>query len=506
LCANRFGAATTLRYCPQCVREDHYQYGTGYWHRAHHLPGVQVCGRHGLSLVRSVAPSHIGNKHVLLLPPWNVRDLERGPTPSPEQLQFAQLSADALQSLPSDGTEARRAAVYQRAAVDLGFAGARARIDYELLAQALLTHHRRFADFEHRERLLATERTPLAWLRPLFTRPERATHPVCHLLVIDFLFGGWPGYQEALQKRDAIPAAEPRFTTNASGIKPSTAQDPVLDPSLTCRQAAHLAGLCVTTVTTRRRAAGLPVASRPKTLCGPMMERVRKMVDEGLSPAQIAERSGVSVSSAYRIRRERQQALAHRITRLQAEIRNNHRDAWHALGAQLLPVKAARQRNPSCYAWLYRNDREWLALTNATFAKAARSGGRVDWPARDQAWSRRADALACDWQARHPRARLSPSALLRGLGQWTARAHCARLPLVAARISALAQSRSEFQHARMSAAEASMNRDGVTLVPSRVLKRSGLRKLPRPIDGQLLPSNHLNDSHDAGSLPPKPSA
>jgi hypothetical protein len=34
------------RFCPLCVDEDKKQYGEGYWHRLHQVPGVKVCPKH----------------------------------------------------------------------------------------------------------------------------------------------------------------------------------------------------------------------------------------------------------------------------------------------------------------------------------------------------------------------------------------------------------------------------------------------------------------------------
>lgn len=39
-----------LRLCPQCAKEDLEGYGTCYYHRIHHIPGVTVCVHHGCAL------------------------------------------------------------------------------------------------------------------------------------------------------------------------------------------------------------------------------------------------------------------------------------------------------------------------------------------------------------------------------------------------------------------------------------------------------------------------
>ncbi len=52
---NRFPPPRMLRFCPFCLDHDKQYFGEGYWHRAHQLPGIVVCPRHGCLLERSAA-------------------------------------------------------------------------------------------------------------------------------------------------------------------------------------------------------------------------------------------------------------------------------------------------------------------------------------------------------------------------------------------------------------------------------------------------------------------
>lgn len=496
LAANGFGAAAGLRYCPQCVREDHHQHGTGYWHRSHQLPGVLACPKHGIALVHFLTPAHSGNRHALVLTPWRMSELERGPAVSREQLRFARLSAQALHQTPSAATEEHRAAVYQRAAIDLGFAGARARIDHEQLAQALLDHHHRFDGFEHRERLLATSRTPLAWLRPLLGRPQRASHPICHLVLIDFLFGSWAAYEAALHAAPPVQAAPLCAPVDSARDEGAVVIDAVLDSSTSCREAARRTGLCVTTIATRRRAAGLAVASRPKSVCGPLVNRVRRLLLDGLSPAQVAERTGVSMTTAYRIRRVHAQALAEQRAEAQRRVSETQRDLWLSLAAEKQSVKDARRRQPACYAWLYRHDRDWLCEANAGFAKGKRSSPRIDWSARDRVWADRLKAYARTWRERHPRAWLSCSHLRRVVAAWALRRCTSKLPQTTRMVTVLAESRADFQRRRVVEAERSLQAADLPTVTWRVLAHAGLRRLPLSSNNPS-PLPHQVASNDA---------
>ena len=44
---------THLRYCPLCLRENQAEFGEGYWHRSHQLPGIAICHAHHVPLLKS---------------------------------------------------------------------------------------------------------------------------------------------------------------------------------------------------------------------------------------------------------------------------------------------------------------------------------------------------------------------------------------------------------------------------------------------------------------------
>ena len=47
------GLERSLRYCPECAKEDREKYGETYWHRCAQIHDIGVCPRHGCQLVDS---------------------------------------------------------------------------------------------------------------------------------------------------------------------------------------------------------------------------------------------------------------------------------------------------------------------------------------------------------------------------------------------------------------------------------------------------------------------
>jgi hypothetical protein len=47
---------TSLKFCPDCVRQDINNFGEAYWHRMHQVPGIFICLPHNCFLIESRIP------------------------------------------------------------------------------------------------------------------------------------------------------------------------------------------------------------------------------------------------------------------------------------------------------------------------------------------------------------------------------------------------------------------------------------------------------------------
>lgn len=68
LCQSATVGGFSLRYCPDCLTEDLHDYGEAYWHRAHILPFVQTCDKHGSPLVHPKDSRRSLSCHTITLP------------------------------------------------------------------------------------------------------------------------------------------------------------------------------------------------------------------------------------------------------------------------------------------------------------------------------------------------------------------------------------------------------------------------------------------------------
>lgn len=452
--ANRFGAGTTLRCCAECLRYDLGRHGVTYWRRDHQLPGVTACRRHALRLIHVAKPAVSASRQVAVLAPAPSARLDALAMPcAPGELRFAQMAGELLDAgLTPVAPDARQRA-YRNAMGERGYLLASGRVRFVALADALREHFDDFKEFAHRERLLASDSCPLAWLRDLIGRPGRAVHPICHLLLIDFLFGSLVHYARAIELTraldytgEAMPAAHGSGPPQAVRPHPS-----VLDAQISCSEAARRAGLSVTTVVNARRAQGIPIAERRKSLTASTLKAVEDALLQGLRPAIVAENVQASLSTVYRVRATLLPALAPVWERRRMQEVENLRRTWvsalqHAGGR----VNDARRASPEIYSRLYRADRQWLGQLVVPRVDASSVGRRhIDWGARDATLAAAAaqyvDAvLQCD----RPR-RITQALISRQLGQAMVHRNLYRLPLLRQSLERMVESPLAYEQRRI---------------------------------------------------------
>lgn len=213
---------TWLRFCYDCLVADRKQYGQGYWHRLHQVPGVKVCPRHGAMLQDSRVSIYYRPPTQHYMPAE--RALERaGPVPNP----FPPGMQAALLHIARDADW-----LLQHNYDHITPPSLQARFRLVLAEQRLITylgrpHATEFLNVfqaHHAPELLSLLDCPLdsddsrAW--PVITiRPEttQAKHPLQQMLVIQAL-----GY--SVESFFALPTQVPYF-----GEKPWPCLNPASD-------------------------------------------------------------------------------------------------------------------------------------------------------------------------------------------------------------------------------------------------------------------------------------
>jgi hypothetical protein len=394
--ASSVPALQSLRFCPACVSEEILLYGEPYWHRAHQVPGVYVCHRHGSLLKNSevIVVSQV-NKHHFISAYHGTKTsigIEATSVPSGEHIQPIAAMAFALLN---NTYEVLGLKVIQQRYInilrDRGLASVGGRVPQrDLILQ--------FAAF-YGDDFLAKVGCSLDllsqdnWLNKLVRAPRTASHPLRHLLLIHFL---------GMSLDEFINCSPAYFPF---GIAPWPCLNPVAEHfhqqvienciiGQNCETKAPTGTFsCECGFVYCRSGPDKCLADRYKSSRvvsrGPIWEQeLLRMVDiERKSMRSTAKHLRVTTNTVIkhlrRIRMGRSNSKPEKDTIKTVDL---CRKEWLQLIADnyLLSLNKLRQLKPALYKWLYRNDLEWI-LKNPTRDKPIRKPyTRVDWEARDR--------------------------------------------------------------------------------------------------------------------------
>jgi len=481
--ANRFGADTPLRFCSLCRVEDFEKYKVRYWHRVHQLPGVRSCCVHGIDLVEYVKQSTSTFRQEFNFVP------EASPGDPPTVLSdstqnwFAAHSAKYIgMNLPSLDVS-KRQSVYEDALLQKGFMKKTNRFDYVSLATAIRKHYYEFDGFIHRERLLETQKTPLAWLITLFDRPEKSVHPICHLLLIGFLFDGIDDFIQRYNRGNASrsESLEPVVVEGTISVNDfNIDEESVLrNSNISCTAAANILHLSTTTVSMRRRRLGIAIARRGKSLTSDVLGRVDDALRSGLGIKEIAAKHHISTAS---VRRRRallppvvKEFSADELSRLRDERRSRWRNA--VMSSAKSGVKSVRTSNSALYAALYRHDKEWLLKFNKGFYLEVVPSERVDWKKRDAELCESLKVHVSHLRNDPDRPQLTRAHLLRDLNPTMINFNLHKMPKLQAALESSIEVDEAYEIFRVERAIAYLRDRNLPFRMWRVQKIAGFRKL-----------------------------
>lgn len=140
----------------------------------------------------------------------------------------------------------------------------------------------------------------------------------------------------------------------------------------------------------------------------------------------------------------------------------------------------ARSRASADYAWLYRHDRAWLALTINNSKQPVQHGntlpGRVDWVRRDTEFCERLLQQLGRLRDEAPPQRLTKTRLVRPLGETMVRRNLGKLPQLDALLNKVTESAQAFGMRRVDYAIDLLVKEGKQLQLWRIQRLAGLRR------------------------------
>lgn len=438
LVASRIGGHNAFRYCRQCRIEDSLQYGVAYWHRAHQLPGVWKCVTHAEPLIEVNHNWLCSHRHNLFLPvpeqfsgSLSERAIEVGHACC--LAQCAALSAELLLSEqpPLDPSAVR--SFYRHYATQRGWIDSHGRISTGSVQRAATE----FCGKWPRDRsfeFLRDER----WIFRLLHKHRGSMHPLKHVAMLILFGSNWRSLRDYCGVYRSLPICPPQCTRVHSPAK-------------------------------ARMQVNIPRLTRPKTLKGDKLNRLRLALATPDSLAEIARAHSVSLPSLYRILRREPSVATARSDRFHYARRERF----------INELRSMPPRRAQDYMWLYRNDRAWLDQQVTFHLKTARKPGKLqaDWNMRDIKLTQAVRHWAMVFYATVPPVRVSTTLLARCTGkQATIEKYASRLPLTMAALAEATESVEHFQCRRLEWTGKVLANYGHVLSPWKVLRIAGLNR------------------------------
>jgi hypothetical protein len=413
--AGRIPQPKWLRFCPACVVEDRSRFGETYWHRLHQLPGIEVCPPHVAFLEKSDARArHNTNPFHYLTAEKFARTavprlLDQSDPAHRALLKIAVNAAWLLgrRNLTSSlGTFRNR---YLALLIERGLASYSGCIRSGKLLAEFRKHYPPFLLKTLRCEFGGTDQEKGNWLLHLVRRPKNSHHPLRHLLLINFFgisaeqffslpeeikfFGDppWPclnpaadHFMEGVVAECGISFRGPEhrpvgtFCCNCGFTYARTGPDQTPEDRFRISKMKSFGLVWEQSLERLWADPALGISGVARNL-GVDPLTVRRHADRlGLSLQRAGRNAAKALDSPLKLKGGNT-GEAH------GQKRRGQRRAWLSameINPKIL-MRSLRGELPSVYAWLLKNDGDWLKAHRPPRLKRGRANSSVDWGRRD---------------------------------------------------------------------------------------------------------------------------
>ena len=366
--ASRLGGHHPLKGCRSCFEAAERDTGIAFWCVDHQYPSSFVCPVHGTLLSTAWDPVTPVHRRQWLLPrsgparTWIDQSVATGS--QFRALERLQLDSCAFARLPAGRLDSGKLATAYRAGLrEAALATPRGNLRLGELVRLVRSH---YAGLEHLPGMHVIGSITDAWpglAAALSRRVPRPGHPFKHLLLISCLFESWNAFLETYESARELPSEEARrarpdpLATQRLGFKRL-----VEEQKLSIRAASIQLGISTTSGVQWAKQLGLTYTPRPKALTHRVQAGIERRLSRGEPVDGIAMAASVSVTTVRRVLGCSREASRLRQACLTDRKRNEARRVFATLCSKNVGISLSSLRSVegNSYAWLYRNDREWL--------------------------------------------------------------------------------------------------------------------------------------------------
>lgn len=435
--------------CPECDEVWQELHGFSIVQRHWVLPFATRCSLHGEPLVQ--------------YPEWS--PVGRGKGRKHEFRPMRRLQGIAFSSIEQVTLESGHSLLEELGQLLLsrGFTTRSGRIRRQALCEALAAHARGRYEHAQLDHMLANQSSVSKLLTAVWN-PRACLHPAvaCALL---------------LALRDCPEVTQTQLLP-AKRIDKCEALAAALALSTSLTEAARQAGVSVTTAAVHARSLGWNFAARPKTVDEEKRAQIEQLLLAGEEIVAACRKANVSTVTVYRVLNANPQLKnARRLAQKEGGIAAR-RATWVKLieGHPFASRKELRALAPAQYAFLYRRDREWLALHPPGRARGPRSRAVRTLrspPGAAQALAERLQLVKAQDAMELP-PRLTQTRLLKLAGRPN-QSNVQRYPQLLAELERATESLNTFVRRRISAAICRLHNSNEAVTVLCVERECGLR-------------------------------
>jgi len=489
-----------FKFCPACTEEDKLQYGELYWHRVHQIPGVLVCPKHYVPLYNSQVPVRGYNKYQ-----YKAASEENCVKPDIDMIyaddvfeKLVRLAEDAQVLLNSD-FEKRNIGWYKEQylakMMKMGFATVNGKVYRKRLIKEFINYYgEEFLDMVQSSVDVDNDSN---WLMDMIRKKNKTAHPIRHLLLSQFLGislqdlfnkkmeykpfgdGPWPCLNAA-SEHYLKPVVSDLKVTYSTDLK-----CPVGIFSCTCGFVYTRSGPDES-VEARYR------FGRIKKFGHVWEEKLKELLDQKLSLRETARLLGVDPITVkkyakklglttYWEKRSEAEDVYDNYSSMNLDDKDYYRKRWNELRKQHpeMGKTQLRQVDKALFAWLYRNDREWLNQNSPDKKVSNTVNRRVDWNQRDNEILSQIKGIVdkmlnSDGKPERITISLIGSKLgIRGLLE----KHLDKLPKTKTYLDSVKENNHDFRLRRIRWAVKELEKEGEELQLWKIMRKAGIRNI-----------------------------
>lgn len=394
LLASGFGGALPLKACTKCVEEDVHATGYSHWRVTQQLPGVWICSKHTTLLNVSATMRSGQARYAWTLPHCNdlIAPCAQDPTHDADRSERLTRLADVSRWLwimgQRGGIDHARAAesIWSRL-YEAEFVRRPHRLRMNAASKSFCEFFNAIRVLPELERVATTPSVAYSQLLTVLKAHPDGYHPIRLASVVAWLFPNIDTFTHTYSSCDRqSPQTAP--ANDGTHVKPRRGQHErfleLLMSGCSISAAARAVDVEVATGQTWAASAGHHIPHRASVIRDDLRDQLIGSLRRGIDKAAVAATLHISLSSVNRIlRTEPGLRDAWNATR-SGVTRHAMCEAWtQAMAETGNRAKLARSLQPAAYAWLYRNEREWLQSANRRHDHQRSNNASVDWRARD---------------------------------------------------------------------------------------------------------------------------